>query len=51
LETREIEIKKEDDEFGEYIWTDPKDLKTLNLTPPSIELFKNCCFCSASSRP
>lgn len=35
----EIEIHLNDD-LSQYIWTDPKDLKDLKLTPPSIELFQ-----------
>lgn len=28
------------DEFIQYRWTDPGELKDLKLTPPSVELFK-----------
>lgn len=28
------------DDFITYQWTDPKDLKKMKLTPPSVELFK-----------
>jgi len=27
-------------EHTEYHWTDPSELKTMKLTPPSIEVFK-----------
>ncbi len=29
-----------DDELAEYRWSDPKELKDLKLTPPSVELFQ-----------
>lgn len=35
----EIEISLNDD-LVKYRWTDPKELATLKLTPPSVELFK-----------
>jgi len=35
----EIKISLDDD-LVQYRWTDPKELSSLKLTPPSIELFK-----------
>jgi 8-oxo-dGTP pyrophosphatase MutT (NUDIX family) len=35
----EIKMSLNDD-LVKYRWTDPKELPTLKLTPPSIELFK-----------
>lgn len=35
----EIPINLGSEEFIEYHWIDPKDLKTVKMTPPSVELF------------
>lgn len=41
LETNAADTKVTlDDELAEYRWTDPKELKDLKLTPPSVELFQ-----------
>lgn len=41
LETTAADTKISlDDDLAEYRWTDPKELKDLKLTPPSVELFQ-----------
>ncbi len=35
----EIPVHCGDNEFVEYHWIDPQELKNIKLTPPSVELF------------
>jgi len=40
LNADEIKIHFTDDEFNEFQWVKITDVKNLNITPPSIKLFK-----------
>ena len=40
----EVKVVLDPDEFSEYTWVDIKDLKSINLSPPSVELFTRLGF-------